>query len=67
MSTLISQNIMLIFFGIMTIIAARLGEQLFTGAEERSAEAIQAKEKADSLLDELKHSIIVLNLKHNVD
>jgi methyl-accepting chemotaxis protein len=72
LSALISSNIMLVFYGIMTIVAARLGERLFAGAEQRSQEAIQAKTKVDSLLQELKHSIQVLNefyrnLKHHVD
>lgn len=56
----------------MTIVAARLNERLFVGAEQRSQEAMQAKSIADSLLQELKHSIQVLNefyrnLKHHVD
>ncbi|WP_339158051.1 methyl-accepting chemotaxis protein [Paenibacillus sp. FSL W8-0186] len=71
-SAMMSSNIMLIFYGIMTIVAARLNERLFVGAEQRSQEAMQAKSIADSLLQELKHSIQVLNefyrnLKHHVD
>lgn len=60
-SSLISTILMMVFYTVLTTIAARLNEKLFVNSEERRLESDQSKEQLEKIFSDVKGSIQVLN------